>query len=121
MRRRAFHWLAASALACGAIAVALWLLAPRPRLTEEHLARIRPGMTLAEVEEVLGGPAAVEWMDAGLVKDDRTLTSHSDSAGRRIRHPEVRNYHLRQWQTSGVAIAVAFVADGLAACRWRVT
>jgi hypothetical protein len=34
-----------------------WLLW-EPGLTEDNVRRIRPGMTLAEVEALLGGPAA---------------------------------------------------------------
>jgi hypothetical protein len=43
------------------IALALLLtdrLLWQPGLTEDNVRRIRPGMTLAEVEELLGGPAA---------------------------------------------------------------
>jgi hypothetical protein len=34
-----------------------WLLWPRTAITQENAARIEPGMTLAEAEALLGGPA----------------------------------------------------------------
>jgi hypothetical protein len=40
--------------------VAAWLLWPRTAITRENAARIQLGMTLAEVEEILGGPARDE-------------------------------------------------------------
>jgi hypothetical protein len=53
MRRRALLWLAGLALVVGALFLTdrlLW----RPGLTEDNVRRLRPGMTLAEVEELLG-------------------------------------------------------------------
>ena len=43
-----------------------WLLW-EPGLTEDNVRRIRPGMTLAEVEELLGGPAreTIDWWAEG--------------------------------------------------------
>jgi hypothetical protein len=40
--------------------VAVWLLWPRTAITRENAEKIRPGMTLAEVEAILGGPARDE-------------------------------------------------------------
>ena len=56
MARRAYLWLAGMAL----VAIALLLtdrLLWEPGLTEDNVRRIKPGMTLAEVEELLGGHA----------------------------------------------------------------
>jgi hypothetical protein len=55
--KRAYLWLAGLAL----VALALLLtdrLLWQPGLTEDNVRRLRPGMTLAEVEALLGGPAA---------------------------------------------------------------
>ena len=58
MLRRALLWLAGLALVVGALILTdslLWT----PGLTEDNVRRIRLGMPLAEVEELLGSPAAV--------------------------------------------------------------
>jgi outer membrane protein assembly factor BamE (lipoprotein component of BamABCDE complex) len=53
--------LVAPLVALSALGLALWLLWPRESaITEENIARIQPGMTRAEVEAVLGGPARDE-------------------------------------------------------------
>jgi outer membrane protein assembly factor BamE (lipoprotein component of BamABCDE complex) len=62
MHRRALLWLAGLALVAGALLPTdrlLW----QPGLTQDNVRRIRPGMTLAEVEALLGGPAAetIDW------------------------------------------------------------
>jgi hypothetical protein len=40
--------------------LAVWLLWPRTAITRENAERIAVGMTLAEVEQILGGPARDE-------------------------------------------------------------
>jgi hypothetical protein len=57
MRRLALLWLFRLALVVGALLLTdrlLWTAG----LTEANVRRIRPGMALAEVEALLGGPAA---------------------------------------------------------------
>jgi hypothetical protein len=55
-RQLLLRWpIAVVALAAGA-----WLLLPRPAITRENAARIQVGMTLTEVEALLGGPARAE-------------------------------------------------------------
>ena len=58
--------------------------------------RLRPGMTLAEVEALLGGPAAV------------TVDRHPAAPD------EKRGYRwLRRWKAEGAAVDVQFTAYGL--------
>jgi outer membrane protein assembly factor BamE (lipoprotein component of BamABCDE complex) len=42
------------------LAVAMWLFWPRTAITRENAAKIREGMMLADVEEILGGPSRDE-------------------------------------------------------------
>jgi hypothetical protein len=57
MRRHALLWVCGVALVVGALLLTdalLW----QPGLTKDNVRRIKPGMTLVEVEALLGGPAA---------------------------------------------------------------
>ena len=66
-----------------------------PGLTEDNVRRIRPGMTLAEVEALLGGPAAV------------TVDMHP------VAPDEERGFRwLRRWKAEGAAVDVQFFEDG---------
>jgi hypothetical protein len=56
--RRLLFAVAIAALAIGVWLVWLvWLVWPRSGITRENAARIQNGMTLEEVEVILGGPA----------------------------------------------------------------
>jgi hypothetical protein len=50
----------AALVSVATIAVGVWLSWPRTAITRENAERIQPGMTLAEVEAILGGPARDE-------------------------------------------------------------
>ena len=84
----------------------LWMLWPRSStITRENAGRIQKGMTLAEVEALLGGPA----------RDDSTGPVVRDNDDPR-RDPIVWPAHLFnpnsrlpvQWQSDEVTITVAF-------------
>jgi hypothetical protein len=90
MRKRACLWLAGLALVVGALLLTdslLW----QPGLTEDNVRRIRPGMTLAEVEALLGGPAA-------------------DTSEMPADYPAYR--WQREWREGGEVVVVQFFADG---------
>lgn len=53
LRRLLLFGLLAGLIALGAC---VWLLWPRTAITRENAAKIREGMTLAEVQAILGGP-----------------------------------------------------------------
>jgi hypothetical protein len=53
-----------------ALAVGVWLLWPRTAITRENAEKIQPGMTLAEVEAILGGPARDESTGRPTERDD---------------------------------------------------
>src|SRR6516165_6981759 len=92
MPRRALLLLAGLALVVGALLLTdrlLW----EPGLNEENVNRLRPGMTLAEVEALLGGPAA------------DTFEMPAD-------YPAYR--WQREWREGGESVVVQFFADGRA-------
>jgi hypothetical protein len=92
MRRRALLWLAGVALVVGALLLTdrlLW----QPGLTEGNVRRIKPGMTLAEVEALLGGPA-------------------TDTVGF-AKYADRLDYRWSQrWKARGAWAEVAFFAGG---------
>jgi hypothetical protein len=55
-RRLLLFALPAMLVLVGVVWVAFWLAKPRTAITRENAARIQEGMTLAEVETMLGGP-----------------------------------------------------------------
>jgi hypothetical protein len=58
-------WLAGFVLFVTCVAgYVVWLAWPRPGITESNCARIQVGMTLEEVEALLGGPAGSEFREA---------------------------------------------------------
>ena len=56
MSRRMFLLGLGLALMALALAVTDWALSLQPGVTEANVKRIKPGMTLREVEAILGGP-----------------------------------------------------------------
>jgi hypothetical protein len=90
MSRRALLWLAGVVLVVGALFLTDWLLW-QPGLTEDNARRLRPGMTLAEVEALLGGPAA----------DSFEMP------------PDYRAFRWqREWRKGGTSVVVQFFPDG---------
>jgi hypothetical protein len=67
----------------------------QPGLTEVNVRRLRPGMTLAEVEALLGGPAPVTV--------DMLPVAHDEERGYRW---------LRHWKADCAAVDVQFFEDG---------
>jgi hypothetical protein len=61
----------------------LWLLLPGTAITRENFARIQEGMTLKDVEEILGGPARDE--STGPTQFERPLPAE---LGDQARHPD---------------------------------
>jgi hypothetical protein len=91
-------------LAAGLIVLAVgnWLLRPRPTaITEENYGAIRVGMTLEEVEAILGGPAG----NYGF-RVERIVQTHDD-----IDVPRLAECRYLQWIDSRQMVGVQFDAD----------
>lgn len=56
MKKRRFLLLGMAGIACLVLLGMVWLLKFRPGITQSNCERIREGMTLQEVQSVLGGP-----------------------------------------------------------------
>jgi hypothetical protein len=89
MTRRTRRLLIALPLAVALSLAVAWLLWPRTAITRENAARIQEGMTLAEVEAILGGPAREE-------------------GGR---YPVIMGRKETQWSTPDLLVCVTFGDD----------
>jgi hypothetical protein len=69
---------------------ATWLLLPQTAITRANAARIKPGMTLAQVEAILGGPARHEG-DSGVL---------------------IQGVPPLEWETDGLLVCVSFSREG---------
>jgi hypothetical protein len=102
-----------------AVALAAWLLWPRTAITRENAARIQDGMSLAEVESLLGGPARDE--TTGPVTLDEGGGNPADGIGYPLRELRMRQWidllvwgalrpRAPQWKSNHVTIRVEFDA-----------
>lgn len=80
-----------------------WLLQPWTAITQENAAKITEGMTLADVEEILGGPARNEsGMPDNFINDAFVMRG-------------VQPFTEKRWASSGRIVIVHFDDS------WRVT
>jgi hypothetical protein len=115
-RPRRFLFLSLSAVAVG-LAVAAWLLWPRTAITRENGAKIEKGMTLAEVEATLGGPAREE--SAGpMVLNINKHGPNSDMPWDDLATLLTGGDRVRSWRADPVMIRVLLdPGDRVVACR----
>jgi hypothetical protein len=103
MRWRRLRWAVAvvALLGFGAAALLLW---PQPesvrRFTRELYDRIRPGMSLAEVEGVLGCPPG--FYETSLIENDPERTESNEL------HNDQNWVKLAGWQDDGAVITLGF-------------
>jgi hypothetical protein len=90
--------------------VAAWLLWPRTAITRENAAKIQKGMTLAEVETILGGRARNE--ATGTLSVDVADADPAEMSQRRLRARALAGAWNGQgaavWQSDSVIIWVEF-------------
>ncbi len=122
MRRRVRRALLLGiVIALAALAGTVWLLWPRTAISRENAEKVCAGMTRAEVEAILGGPARDE--ATGPIELDYDDSSDGDMRSL-LRMARVRLWmvelvqarddpdHYRIWQSNQVAVWVEFGADG---------
>ena len=110
-RRRRFLFLFLAAIVVG-MAVGVWAMWPRPSaITRENASTVREGMTLADVEAILGGPARDE--STGLLAPDNR-DGTSSTIWMWAQPPP------RAWISDCVAVHVRFDNAGLAQAVWCI-
>jgi hypothetical protein len=86
----------------------IWLLWPRPSaISPENRAKIEKGMTLADVEEILGGSARNESNMPDNFINDAFVNSDSMKMG-----PGAMPFYDKRWAISGYVIIVDFDDSG---------
>ncbi len=117
MRRR--RQLVALNLVVAALATSIvaWLLWPRPAITRENAARIHVGMTRAEVDTILGGPArdettgplVIDWDEAA---DERARVRHAEELLAVFLGGGPAGNDTVLWQSDDASVWVSFDKDG---------
>ncbi len=108
--RRRVCWFAVPA-ALGVLAVGVWLLWPHTAITRANAAKVQPGMTLAEVEAILGGPARDD-TTGPVVCEEPPEFAPPDAQGRRYRITFVDMRPLLRWHSDEVQVRIHFDDDG---------
>ncbi len=110
-RRTRRTLLLALPVTLGMIAAALWLLWPRTAITRENAARIQPGMTRADVEALLGGPARDD-TTGPVAREDPPEFAPPDAQGRRFRITLIDLRPHLEWHSDEVQVWVHVDAEG---------
>ena len=95
------------------LAASGWLLWPRPTaITRGHAAKIQKGMTLADVEELLGGPARNESDMPDNFINDAFVNADTDEMKMAHLRPGARPYEDKRWASPGFVVLVDFDDSG---------
>jgi hypothetical protein len=105
-RRLVLFGLLGVFLAAGA---GVWLFWPRTAITRENAAQVQVGMTLAEVEAILGGPARLD--NTGPEVFD--IEAPGAEAVRQLKSPEHPDcVRMKRWVSDTVALDACFDREG---------
>jgi hypothetical protein len=109
-RRLLLFGLAAALVVLGVATLVLW--PRRSAITHENADRIQEGMTLAEVEQLLGGPARNEsGMPDNFINDAFVIADPGEVKAGRLR-PGPRPLEDRRWAAPGFVVIVQFDDTG---------
>jgi hypothetical protein len=90
----------------------VWLLWPRLGITPENAERIQNGMTRADVEKLLGGPARNESGLPDNFINDAFVNAEPDEIKRGRLNPGAKPFDDRRWASPGFVVLVAFDDSG---------
>jgi hypothetical protein len=96
-----------------------WLLSPFPGISEANCDRIRPGMTLQQVEAILGGPPTYRY---SFIVDDRGKMEFVMlwySGGRREVHETGERIAEVGFTPGGRVTSVRLEICGIGPAHWR--
>jgi hypothetical protein len=102
------------------LAVGVWLLWPRTAITRENAAKLHVGMTLEEVETILGGPARDESTGSCLLDVDSLKRENLDKfeiLREALRSEIILDRPGRHWQSDSVIVRVK---EGQEDQDWRI-
>jgi hypothetical protein len=113
-RRQLLFAMPGALVLLGVVWVALWHAKPRTAITRENAARIQEGMTLAEVETILGGPATGQ-------PTTRPWVTFPDPSGWMSQRTSDKDQRV-WWCTNEIHVGVTVNANGqITSCRcWNV-
>lgn len=96
------------------LGIGVWALWPRTAITRENAAKVQAGMTCAEVEQILGGPARDD--STGPVAPDNQAPDNDTEF---VLRPLVIDLAFgagtprpREWRSDETVVLVQFDADG---------
>ena len=96
------------------LVVMLW---PRERATRLDFAKIHPGMSQAELQQLLGMPE-FDVLETGLVNDSENYSTNNHLTKEEKRERGFREYQHQQWSSPEISIVVISDLQGRAVCRY---
>jgi hypothetical protein len=102
-----------------ALGVGGWMLWPQPTaITRENAAKINIGMTVAQVEAILGGPERDDTTGPG-IREEPPEFAPPDASGRRYRITFIDTRPRLEWRSDEVQIWVLVNSDAcVTECTW---
>jgi hypothetical protein len=113
-RTRFHEHLSVVLLVCLLITGIVILLFPREGVAQASFEKIEIGMSLDEVQRLLG-PPDLEWIDSGLQREMGWYTLDCDP--KRLREDRYRNTTRQLWSSPELTIVVISNFAGRVACR----
>jgi hypothetical protein len=113
--RTRLHAVSLVFLACLLVGGIVILLLPRERVTRANFEKIEIGMSLADVERLLGPPSGRKPM-LGMFQDGRFVWDGLDGA-EELRRKGYGDYDMLGWASPGIEIVVFFDTHGIVVDR----